>query len=656
MKDKRRLLVSILLLIAVCIVYGGDRFGSVVQARSEQKNANPSQDLSQVRAHGEFPSDPPAVRSTEIPEGVVAGNGFVERNGFVSMQVNVNEFGNIPGDAANEPSIAIDPTAMNTVVIGWRQFDSIHSDFRQAGYSYSHDGGLSWVFPGVLTTGVFSSDPILNYDAEGRIYYYSLQFTRGPGSWACYMFRSEDGGVNWPQEVYAYGGDKAWMTIDRTGGIGHGNVYVFWSNGASCCEGTFTRSVNGGSVFSFPTAVSSSPQWGTLDVGPDGELYIGGNTPSGIQVVKSMSAQDPNKNPVFEQAVIVNLGGPITAIVNDSPNPVGLLGQVNIAVDRSDGPRRGFVYVLASVDPPGIDPLDVMFIRSADGGLTWSDPIRVNDDAVDNGAWQWFGTMSVSPTGRLDVIFNDTRSDPSATFSELYYVQSSDGGLSWSTNEPVSPSFNHFLGYPQQNKLGDYYDMISDTNGAHIAYAATFNGEQDVYYLRIGQVDCNENGVPDDQDVTDGTSEDCDGDSLPDECGRDCNTNGTLDMCDIQSGFSEDCNENFVPDLCEPNFDGDALIDGCDFDIDGDGISNANDLCEFTTLGSVVQPVGAAMGDGNRDCVIDWDDVLELRNCLNQSGPGFPTGRACRERYDYDFNRNIDLRDVSKFMLAFEGS
>ena len=33
-----------------------------------------------------------------------------------------------------------------------------------------------------------------------------------------------------------------------------------------------------------------------------------------------------------------------------------------------------------------------------------------------------------------------------------------------------------------QSKLGDYYDMKSDNGGADVAYAATFNGEQDVYY------------------------------------------------------------------------------------------------------------------------------------------------------------------------------
>src|SRR5262245_45986228 len=44
---------------------------------------------------------------------------------FVSYQVNVDQNGNnIVGDAANEPSISVDPTDGNKMSIGWRQFDT----------------------------------------------------------------------------------------------------------------------------------------------------------------------------------------------------------------------------------------------------------------------------------------------------------------------------------------------------------------------------------------------------------------------------------------------------------------------------------------------------------------------------------------------------
>jgi len=38
------------------------------------------------------------------------------------------------------------------------------------------------------------------------------------------------------------------------------------------------------------------------------------------------------------------------------------------------------------------------------------------------------------------------------------------------------------IGWPNQEKMGDYFHMVSDNNGAHLAWANTLNGEQDVYY------------------------------------------------------------------------------------------------------------------------------------------------------------------------------
>ena len=97
---------------------------------------------------------------------------------FFMTQVNVNEDGeNILGDAANEPSIAIDPTDPDRMMIGWRQFDNVSSSFRQAGYGYSLDGGLTWTFPGSIDAGVFRSDPVLDADVDGNFFYNSLTLT-----------------------------------------------------------------------------------------------------------------------------------------------------------------------------------------------------------------------------------------------------------------------------------------------------------------------------------------------------------------------------------------------------------------------------------------------------------------------------------------------
>src|SRR5437870_9972666 len=95
---------------------------------------------------------------------------------FTSYQVNVDASGqNIIGDAANECSISVDPTDGNKMTIGWRQFNDVTSNFRQAGWGFTSDGGTTWTFPGVLENNVFRSDPVTNYNEIGQVFYLSLQ-------------------------------------------------------------------------------------------------------------------------------------------------------------------------------------------------------------------------------------------------------------------------------------------------------------------------------------------------------------------------------------------------------------------------------------------------------------------------------------------------
>ena len=62
-----------------------------------------------------------------------------------------------------------------------------------------------------------------------------------------------------------------------------------------------------------------------------------------------------------------------------------------------------------------------MFVRSTDGGLTFSAPHKVNDDPVNPSKWHWFGTFSVAPNGRLDAVWNDSRNAANNTDSQLFY-------------------------------------------------------------------------------------------------------------------------------------------------------------------------------------------------------------------------------------------
>jgi len=421
-------------------------------------------------------NNPPAyIFRFETSPGMISPYGP-----FTSHQVNVDSTGhNIIGDAANEPSICVDPTNGNKIAIGWRQFNSVTSDFRQAGWGYTTNGGSSWTFPGVLENNVFRSDPVLNSDDTGRFFYLSLL-----SSFFDTMWRSLNGGQTWTNIAPADGGDKQWFTIDNTNSIGHGFQYQDWSTSGNNYGGRqFTRSTDGGFTWLNPIFIPNSPIWGTLDVDSNGNLFLGGVNGS-FWCIRSTNAQNGGVTPTFDQVTAVNLGGDI--IFGGGINPGGLAGQTFLVVDRSGTSTNNNIYMLASVEPNGAsNGADVMFARSTDGGQTFSAPHRVNDDPINHNKWHWFGTISVAPNGRIDSVWLDSRNAANNTDSQLFYSYSVDGGLTWQPNVAISNAFNPFIGYPVQNKIGDYMTIVSDNTGGDVAYPATFNNEEDVYFVRI---------------------------------------------------------------------------------------------------------------------------------------------------------------------------
>ncbi len=105
---------------------------------------------------------------------------------------------------------------------------------------------------------------------------------------------------------------------------------------------------------------------------------------------------------------------------------------------------------------------------------------------------------------------------------------------------------------------------------------------------------------------------------VPDPCeddgsGNDCNGNGRPDNCDIEEATSTDCNLNAVPDDCEDDADGDGVIDVCDIclttpdpeqaDLDSDGVGDLCDNCVATENAGQEDDDGDAVGQACDSCL-----------------------------------------------------
>src|SRR5690606_4796566 len=150
---------------------------------------------------------------------------------------------------------------------------------------------------------------------------------------------------------------------------------------------------------------------------------------------------------------------------------------------------RGNVYMVFEVNPAGTDIADVHFVRSTNGGVSWSTPIRVNDDATTTD--QWMEAIDVDPkTGKIFVSWYDSREDPSNNLmTRVYGAVSTDGGLTFSTNEAISNELfnpNNMAvgqGGGQANYIGDYFGISAI---GHTSYAVWMDGRNNTLGSYVG--------------------------------------------------------------------------------------------------------------------------------------------------------------------------
>ncbi len=254
--------------------------------------------------------------------------------------------------------------------------------------------------------------------------------------------------------------DKPWLAVDLVPDSPHrGNLYVAWTrfdvygskDPAHKSHIYFSRSRDGGKSFAPLLRISDKPgdcvdESNTVEgavpaVGPKGEVYVVWAGPEGL---------------VFDRSTDGGFSFGADKVIAQTPGgwniPAAGLGRHNglpvTGVDHSAGPHRGSVYV-NWIDKRHGDP-DVFVTASRDGGDTWGEPVRVNDDPTGNGKEQLFTWMTVDPAdGSVNVIFYDRR-DLKDTLTGLTLARSVDGGRTFVNykvaQEPFACSRGVFFG------------------------------------------------------------------------------------------------------------------------------------------------------------------------------------------------------------------
>jgi hypothetical protein len=338
------------------------------------------------------------------------------------------------------------------------------------GVYWTFDGGNNWtgyddplpIFPRN------SGDPASVIGNNGYMYEGYISSSGGNG-----ISVSSNGGANWSTFTVAPNpgslADKNHLMVDKQVGSPYEHrLYATWTDfgGTNSYRVVVRYSTDFGQTWSSPSTNISSALGGYLhqgvniQTGPNGEVYAAfavyiDNSVStgedGIGFTKSTDGGVTWSAPTYAyQATNFGIRGTFShkASIRVSSFP-------SMAVDRSGGPNHGYIYMTwpqRGVAPAGSDP-DIVMIRSTDGGTTWSSPVRVNDDPLNNGKDQYFPWMTVDQTnGHLHFVWYDSRETTNDS-AGVYMAFSIDGGLSF---ENYKVSEQNFRPKPISGLAGGY--------------------------------------------------------------------------------------------------------------------------------------------------------------------------------------------------------
>lgn len=350
-----------------------------------------------------------------------------------------------------EVAVAINPTNPEHVVAVSNQGRG--PDQGPGNHAYaSHDGGITWKAARFADLDRrIQGDDVIAFGPDGTAFRACIAFQGirqsrpARANSGIYVTSSRDG-LTWGAHVPVVDHvntvepfeDKPWMIADLVPDSPHrGNLYVAWTRfdvygskaPAHKSHIWFSRSRDGCRGFSPAVRISDKPgdcvdssntvEGAVPAVGTKGEVYVAWAGPEGLVFDRST---DGGFSFGADKVITKTPGGwniPAAGLSRHNGMPV-------LGVDHSAGAHRGSLYV-SWIDKRHGDP-DVFVAASRDGGDTWGEPVRVNDDPQGKGTEQLFAWMAVDPRdGALNVIFYDRR-DLKDSQTGLTLARSVDGG------------------------------------------------------------------------------------------------------------------------------------------------------------------------------------------------------------------------------------
>ncbi|OPX18602.1 hypothetical protein BXT86_00280 [candidate division WOR-3 bacterium 4484_100] len=346
---------------------------------------------------------------------------------------------------------------------------------------------------------------------QGSIYAMWQDLRGGQYNNDIYFSKSTDDGYTWTPDVRVNDNSR-WEKLAPSFMVDEsGIIYAAWEDRRDSLEGShiyFTKSLDGGNTWMRPNirvddvptccfcydpslALSSS---GIIYVAwrDDREMFwkdfISWSTDSGLTWAPAVRINDDSEGYRWSPSITVDISGYVYAVweqdLSDSdgvyfaksidggnswtrPN-IKIDNGVNAGVPAVAVDNDANIYVVWNDERTGES--HIYFAKSTDGGLTWSENIRVDDGTPGGKA---VPSIAVDSVSNLYVVWADTRDGD----CDIYFAMSTDGGNNWTVpNIRVNDDTVFSQHWPDID--------VDNEGGIYVAWLDGRYGPYDVYFSK----------------------------------------------------------------------------------------------------------------------------------------------------------------------------
>lgn len=346
-------------------------------------------------------------------------------------------------DVSSEPSVGVNGDFIHIVWEGAKGAQPVIY------YRNSTDGGQTWNHEKVISIDDGSPNWHPKVTVSGSsVHVVWDNFISATGRFETYYSRSDDGGGSWTPEISISDNNNAHSRIPSIA-VNGSNVYVVWHDFRdSDYEIYFDNSSDNGNTWYGNRRLTTS---------------MGDSYSPRIAVNKSIlhltwyDDRFGNMEIFYKNSTDSGLSW---------SNDVRLTNTIDDSIEQDISVYGNYVHIVWRDYRDG--NWEIYYINSSDSGLSWSDEQRLTYNVDDS-----YQASIVVDSISVHIVWIDNRDGYEWEY-EVYFKNSTDNGISWSSDLKLTTSVN-------RTALPD----ITVSNGCmHVVFADNRTGNNEIYYKR----------------------------------------------------------------------------------------------------------------------------------------------------------------------------